>query len=267
MKRKNIFGNVKWLIVSMLISMAFFKGDVGEYILMAVVGIWILITLFQVFYPKIREVIRNKQANASTIEPIVSTPTEVVLQEVVPETSEQILMRHVNFRITDKLKTAFPQATWEWVDTIPMNLVMDGGIGRIKTQHTGEFNYADVLFGEYAGIRFRMLKMVDFNTDSMECATEVKEQSDAEGYDVSSWYNIAAQQTLINIITELNTKGHSSLVVNEDGSVHTEGSELETALAILENMPQKSYWEELAKVIAGEGLNVAIKENSIKLEW
>lgn len=71
-----------------------------------------------------------------------------------------VLLRHVNFRISAYLQSAYPEATWQWLEEFPEKIVAKGGTGRIQLYGVPDFNYADVSFDQKADISCSLLKIV-----------------------------------------------------------------------------------------------------------
>ena len=269
MKAKTFTRSIQFLIITMLAIMAFFRGPHSQWLIIGTVGIWalfILTTLSITGSNSIKEKIAKLIANRP------KRPKKKAKSFIVPEIAdspEKILLRHVNCRITDKLKSAYPDATWEWCEETPVKLATKGGTGRIKTTETGEYNYADVTIDQYARIKFNMMKIVSLDDAVASEGAVAPTKTEAEPVvDVEVWYDLMGRDVLQEIITELNAHGHSYLVIKELGEVCVvDGEGKETKLEELENLPKKKWWSELAKVFCDNGLKPSVEEDRIILSW
>ena len=178
----------------------------------------------------------------------------------------QVLLRHVNHRITSYLKSAYPEATWEWCIEDPEALVCKGGTGRIQVFGAADFSHADVTVKKNAEISYEMLKIVPMG----EVVSEEKgEETSASKTTVNPqvWYEQKGRVVLENIITDLNSRGHSSLSITESGDVIVKQADRVIRKATLEAMPDKMYWNGLAKVFQSEGLSADITDEAVVLSW
>ena len=50
----------------------------------------------------------------------------------------------MNFRISAYLQSAYPEATWQWLEEFPEKIAAKGGTGRIRLYGVPDFDYADV---------------------------------------------------------------------------------------------------------------------------
>ena len=72
---------------------------------------------------------------------------------------------------------------------------------------------------------------------------------------------------IIDIVADLNSRGHNSLTIKENGEIAIQRADQEVKQAALENVPEKTYWTRLAKVFESEGLAAQITENGMVLSW
>ena len=56
-----------------------------------------------------------------------------------------LLLCHVNYRVSDYLKRAYPDARWEWMMPDPVLFIVQGGIGRIRVYGVPDYEYLDHL--------------------------------------------------------------------------------------------------------------------------
>ena len=85
--------------------------------------------------------------------------------------------------------------------------------------------------------------------------------------DPQIWYEKQGRTVLENLIADLNSRGHNSLTIKENGEIAIQRADQEVKQAALENVPEKTYWTRLAKVFESEGLAAQITENGMVLSW
>lgn len=79
-----------------------------------------------------------------------------------PDTNVRlVLLRYVNHRISEHLKSAFPKAHWEWTMSDPALFVVYGGTGRIRVYGVPDYDYADVTLNQQAALSLFYHRMAD----------------------------------------------------------------------------------------------------------
>jgi hypothetical protein len=261
MKNKKPFGkSLTFLIVGILVVLAFIKGDKQIWFLggvFAIWGIWMLrFVLFSIF-TRIKERSKNKKIkskskrNNSTNE---SDPADVTL------------LRHVNCRISEYLKSIYPDVTWEWCSEEPDELATEGGTGRIRLYGITDFNYADVTVDEYANMDFNLINIVPF-ANLNKNGGEPKPTQNNQPANPETWYNIQGKKILEACIADLNSRGYSNLIIKENGDICIKQDDKEVVKDNFKNLPGKNAWQGLVKIIENNGLGAAITGNTIKVSW
>jgi hypothetical protein len=217
------------------------------------VAIWGIYLLFAILRGKITyKEKRERNARVSS----VSDDTE---------TSEaSILLRHANFRISAYIKSAFPEVTWAWVSREPEQIVAEGGTGRIKLFGISEFNYADVSFDRYANLTCNLLRVVpveDFDTNTDFTDTEYLSAEPA------IWYDTHGKSVLESIISDLNSRGHSELLIKETGDICVGPIDADAEQGAFDDFPAKRHWNTLAKVMSTDGYHTRVTDSGIRIAW
>ncbi|MDR1204516.1 MAG: hypothetical protein LBL26_03420 [Peptococcaceae bacterium] len=269
MKRGNASKkSLAFLIAGVLAVSAFVKGPEQIWYLAAVFavwGIWMLggamrsgLKRIGMFFDKKCAARGNKQ-------------TEFVSGEVYnPDPGgsvETVLLRHVNCRISSYLKSAYPDVTWEWCSKNPERLAAEGGTGRIRLYGVSDFNYADVVFDQLARIGCDMLRIVPLADLRGAGAPDAPKPRNGQPVDPEVWYGIQGKKILEACVADLNSRGHASLVVKENGDICARQADGEVVRDKFKNLPGKSVWQALVKVIEKQGLSAAVADDCIKVSW
>lgn len=72
--------------------------------------------------------------------------------------------------------------------------------------------------------------------------------------DPQVWYEVQGRKILETLITDLHSRGHSSLTIRENGDVVIKQADSDMVRSKLESVPEKTYWPRLCKVFESEGL-------------
>lgn len=176
----------------------------------------------------------------------------------------QLLLRHVNHRISAYLKSVYPSARWEWTTGNPTALVMQGGTGRIRVYGIEEYDYADVQIDRNGNLSCNLLKVVPVQP-RMDAPTPPNQQP----VDPQVWYDVEGREVLERVIADLDSRGHSSLTLKEDGSVcvHEDDDTKDIPQEHLTAFPPKVYWPRLGQVLESEGLSARVQDNEIAVSW
>lgn len=266
MKHKSTLWNgVSVLIVAALVITAFIPGSEQLWLYAAAFTVWAVWASVKFLVPYLQS--KWQQHEVRNIRQKYEAKRQKKPVPHIPDRSDpvsEVLLRHVNFRISSYLKSAYPDATWEWREEYPERIVSNGGTGRIQVYGIPDFNYADVTFNQQADIDCALLKIVPMNQPQGQPEAKPQPQFPV---DPQIWYEKQGRTVLENLITDLNSRGHNCLTIKENGEIAVQQADAEVKQATLENMPGKTYWQRLAKVFEGEGLAAKITEKGIVLSW
>ncbi len=200
---------------------------------------------------------------------VISAPAQVqrmVIPEV-PSNYKQVMLRHINYRITQKLQGAFPGATWSWGCNNPADVAAEGGVARIRTFGTGDFNFADVAFAQNGGIRLNMLQVFALDGAQKPIAATGSASSDPDSLNVAEWYDLSASCVIRATIDEVFTRGYQSLYIDESGEVYIKEGDQNVKQGKLSFMPGKKLWPDLVPCFADDDILVTVGDDELALSW
>ena len=261
MKRSSpLWGSVSVLIGVVIAILALVRGAWLVPLLLLTFtawGLWVVIFQLQPAWDSIRGY-RLKERNARK-------QREASLYSTAQTNADamQLLLRHVNHRISAYLKSVYPSARWEWMTGNPTALVMQGGTGRIRVYGIEEYDYADVQIDRNGNLSCNLLKVVPVQP-RMDAPTPPNQQP----VDPQVWYDVEGREVLERVIADLDSRGHSSLTLKEDGSVcvHEDDTQ-DVPQEHLTAFPPKVYWPRLGQVLESEGLTASVHDSEIAVSW
>lgn len=253
-----LWGSISLLIGGVIAVLALVRGSWQLWLLIAVFGVWGLWLVAAMLLPQMAAARRRKARRQYRTVPGA--------ERVEHGTTEDILLRHVNYRISAYLKAVYPDARWEWRENQPERIVLHGGTGRIQIYGVPEFNYADVQLDPQANIQCSLVKIVPLSQTGDE-PVEVGASSNMEPVDPQIWFEVQGRKVLEGLIADLHSRGHSSLTMSEDGGIHIEAQEEDLPYETLPSFPQKVYWPRLVKVLEREGYAADAGDDSITVSW
>lgn len=269
MKNKpTLWNGVSVLIVAVLVITAFIRGALQIWLYTAAFAVWAIWATVKFLVPYLQAKRRQREARRIRKQYESQQPKKPELH--IPDVSDPVnivLLRHVNFRISSYLKSAYPDATWEWREDFPERLAAKGGTGRIQVYGIPDFNYADVTFDQKAGINCSLLKIVPMTQQQGQPKQEGTKPQKQASVDPQIWYEKQGRTVLENLIADLNSRGHNSLTIKENGEVTIQQADSEVKQAVFEYVPEKTYWPRLTKVFESEGLAAKTTENGMVLSW
>ena len=174
----------------------------------------------------------------------------------------EMVLRHVNYRITDRLKAAYPNARWEWMMRDPALFVVQGGTGRIRVYGVPEYDYADITVDQCGKLSCSFITMTPVDRPA-------EQPPNRQEQDPQAWYDDHAEKILEQLVSDLDSRGNNSLLLKEDGSVVAccDENESETRKGILSRLPPKDHWDELAELIEQDGLTATVQDSCIAVTW
>ena len=278
MNEKILNRSISWMFAALLLILSFIRGPIQAWMLAAVFAAWVIYLAARLLLPRVKVWFakrkgtdkRPKKRRAVKKQRDIPVPEETPSVLVEGSELERLLLGHISCRISEKLKSAYPQATWQWCSPRPVSIIR-GGTGRIRTFNTEDYTHAEVTVGEYFKIAFKMMKIVDFsaaaNSGPEETAdTKSTNEAEPQVVDPAVWYDLVGREVLTGLIRDWSTRGHSMLHIAEDGKVFfAEGAD--EIQAELKEFPTKQYWPELAKCLEKDDLKTQLQENRMEVLW
>ena len=253
-KKTSLWSGVSVLIVAVLAVMAFIRGNAQIWLLGVAFAVWAVWAAVKFLLPYLKAKKYRYEARKKELSiPDISDPVGLVL------------LRHVNFRISAYLQSAYPEATWQWLEELPEKIVAKGGTGRIQLYGVPDFNYADVSFDQNADISCSLLKIVPM-VEARQVDENIKLPKQMP-VDPQIWYEKQGRDILENLINDLHSRGYHSLAIREDGEIAIQQADSEITRPAFENVPEKVYWPRLVKVFEREGMTADITESGMILSW
>lgn len=255
MKRTSaIWGSVSILIGAVIAILSLLRGVWATVLLLAAFAVWGLWLVFTQMFPawKSNRVYRRRAHQPQNRQEAASEDSD--------STMGLVLLRHVNHRISEHLRAVYPDAHWEWTVANPVRFIACGGTGRIRVYGVQDYDYADVTLDRQGGLRCSLVKLAPLDDT---------DDPSRQPLDPRVWFELRGRSVLENLIADLRSRGHSSLTMNEDGSISIQpaggGEEIEKDF--LAGFPEKVYWPRLAEVLEQEGLATDVQDTKIQVSW
>lgn len=288
MPKTNFTKSFQILIISLLLCVVFFHKERSQVLMIVVFLVWLSVIVVSILWKPLKNLItrlktqtaKNRTTNthqtaeppckSETIntEPVITNP--IIHQEVLQEHQDELMLRHIALRITDKLKSAYPHATWQWQGKPQLQNILQGGTVRIVVEEMAAFTHADITFDRIGRIHVEPMIIGIFAAPSVSDDTDTESEEAAPEppvVDVNVWYELIGQKALENIITELNTNGYTKLSIKENGDIVINRQKKEMVQATLDAFPGKPYWEELITVLEENELKGKITGSSLQVSW
>ena len=288
---------MKILIISLLLLAVFFQKERSQKLMALVLILWIAVTagifLFRksgklakkcrAFSASLKQAGRTAKAPAEkTAEPVPKADTEpaepAAPAKPAPDSREtETMLLHISLRITEKLKSAYPQSVWQWKDTPSLQGILAGGTVRILVENMDAYTHADISFDRFGRIHVEPMTIGSFAEPSGNGTSAGPGTGDADAaeemppepsvVDVRVWYELVGQKVLETQITDLNANGHTKLTIKENGDIVVNRQKKEVLKGTLDSFPAKSCWEELVLLLAEDELKGNIAGNTLQVSW
>jgi len=296
--RKNVFSSsIKILIVSLLLLAVFFQKERSQKLMALALILWGAVTagifLFRksgklakkcsAFSASLKQAGRTAKAPAEkTAEPVPKADTEPAEPaspaKPAPDSREtETMLLHISLRITEKLKSAYPQSVWQWKDTPSLQGILAGGTVRILVENMDAYTHADISFDRFGRIHVEPMTIGSFAEPSGNGTSAGTGTGDADAaeemppepsvVDVRVWYELVGQKVLETQITDLNANGHTKLTIKENGDIVVNRQKKEVLKGTLDSFPAKSCWEELVLLLTEDELKGKIAGNTLQVSW
>ena len=247
--KKTIWGSVGLLIGVVIAIVVMAPRKLEPPLLIIVFAVWALWLVWTQFLP---------------FQEAMQAQRKKELADSLNRALAQTLLHHVNYRVSDYLKGSYPDARWEWMMRDPASFVAHGGTGRIRVYGVKDYDYADVTVDPSGKLSCSLVRLTP-----VQQAAEKPTPPNSQEWDPQIWYNANARQTLEHLVADLRSRGHSGLVLKEDGAIYTRTNEdgKEVSQGTIAGFPSKDRWNTLAVVLEQEGLSAAVRDNCIAVSW
>ena len=258
MNTQKKFLKVLSIITIILLIATIFIPENGNRNAIASVGILcILLVFLSTLLPKLHKLTLNRLKDQSK----TSSCSSLKSSEPVSET-EELLWRQISYQITDKLQAAFPNATWEFQKQPSMKYLLSGNPIRLRTFHTGDYNFAEARMNQYGYLELQMLTIVN-----LKKAVTATDEEEVPSADPESWYSLIGKKKLENLIGQLHAKGHHKLYINENGQIYIQNGDTAEIKDCFDYFPPRNYWDVLISIFQKDELTAKEKDQALELSW
>ena len=252
-----LWGSISLLIVAVIAVMAFVRGKWELPLLVSIFALWALWAVWQFLIP----VMRANRAEKERAPMAEWTPVDETKAVPSSPTLSRLLLLHVNNRISGCLTSYYPNVRWEWEIDDPERFVTEGGTGRIRVYGVPDYAYADVTLDQKANIDIVLLNLAPL-------AGKETGKPGRQPLNPQVWFETQGKETLERMVMELNSRGHNTLYVKENGAIccQKDGGD-ETPEGMFQNFPNKVYWPSLVEVLRQNGLAASALDHCIQVAW
>lgn len=187
---------------------------------------------------------------------------------------DTLLIRQIGYQITDKIKAAYPEASWEYTRPPKVESLLNCNVFRIRTFHTGDYNFAEVSLDRYGHLKLFMMTIKDFtplpgqkDPDHPEDIDTGASKESPVHIDPEAWYSLIGKPLLTEVIGDLQARGHQKLFINETGEIFILTGNTPDVKDTLEHFPPKDYWSALTDIFIRDELQAKEIDNTLELSW
>ena len=279
--KQNVFTkSIQILIVTLLLLAVLLPKEYSQKGMILALFLWSVFSLISFFYSRKKTgTIKNpfRRNHPVTMDDIPCEDAKEVLANLedtsptrffLSETEVNTILLHLALRITEKMKSAYPNAVWQWMGRPDLSEILSGTSVRVSVEEMSNYTHADIAFDRFGKIHITPMIIGNF-AESAQAKDQTKEESPKEPaiVDVRAWYELVGQHILENHITELNANGHSKLTIKENGDLVINRHKKESLVATLDAFPGKTYWNELITIFEENELHAKITGNTLQLSW
>ena len=267
---KALWGSISILVGLVIAILALVRGDMQTWLLLGVFSLWGTWIVAILLLPYMRQAKRRQQRKyrlKRLYAEGIRGPAPKAQEKPEGAPMEHLLLRHVNHRISSYLHSAYPEVTWSWCEKEPERLAIHGGIGRIRVYGVPDFDHADVTVDQKANISCSMVKIVPLSQIGATADEESKAPPNRQPVDPQIWYEVQGREVMETLMADLNSRGHNSLTLYENGNICIRQDNEEVAQEQLPGFPDKTYWPRLVKVFERNGLAAEITGTGIVVTW
>lgn len=277
--KKNVFTtSIRILIVTLLALAVFVPKKYSQTAMVIAMSVWLLIVVGSFLLKQLKKLKgKKKTIQLIKVNRTAPLPDSTPLPTVTPpacanpetEQDQELMLQHIALRIAEKLKSAYPKATWQWMKKPTVHELLNGATVRIRVEGMDKYTHADIAFDRFGRIHVTPMEIGHFGAVTPDADNGETEEPRKEPpvVDVKAWYELIGQTVLEAQITNLNANGHSKLTIKENGDIVINRQKKEVLVTTLDSFPEKNYWDELVKLLEESELNAKISGNSLQVSW
>lgn len=258
-----LWSSISFLIGAVIAVLALVRGKWQLPLLISCFGIWGLWLIFVLLIPAWSSIryLRRREKRAER-------ERQAMSEANLPDDNLSAkLLRHVNFRISSYLKSAYPNARWEWTIQMPTLFAAQGGTARIRLFGVPDYDFADVTLDKKDDLTCSLVKVVPLF--AKEAAQTDAVPPNQQSVDPQVWYELQGRMVMESLVADLSSRGYSRLYLKDDGSicVKDEDSGEEQVQDVFQSFPEKVYWPRLKDVLNQAGLSATVQDTCIQVSW
>lgn len=289
MKRTVFTKSIQFLIISLLLLAVFLPRKIAQTGMVIIASLWVIYSIIYLIYRHFRKPVKTTSVEKSlhnpskekhfqlfklspkpqNEEPLPAEKPRTLSAEkdtMVSDSDSKAVLVHIALRISDKLKSAYPDAIWQWTESPCLHDILTGKTIRIQVENMSSYNHADVFFDRFGRIHVEPMTIGTFKPEEETDSTD-ESTSEPAPVDVRVWYDLVGQPILEKHITELNTSGHGKLTIKENGDIVINRQKKEVLIATLDSFPAKQYWKELVTVLEENELCAKANDKHLVVSW
>lgn len=196
-------------------------------------------------------------------------PSSKESQSTSPADRDLVLIRQVNYRITEVLRQTYPMISWLWMKRPTPEQLVSGGTWRIQVSHTDPFNYAEVSMTASGRLSVTMLQATPLDeAQPDQTLTEDLQPGDIlDRVDVQEWFSKTGEEFLIAMIDELNVQGHKKLLVRDNGEVLVRVNNEDKVVETIQGLPPRMTWDDFCKLLKEDDIMAKIQPEGLSMSW
>lgn len=267
---KTPWNSIGLLTGAVIVILTLTRGKLQTGLLLTTFALWIIGMTACLLSPYIQHYRNNgtrKEQTRKRLGEGIAPPELSRLIGANSSLTEQLLLRHVNHRISAYLRSAYPDMTWEWCEKAPEKVILQGVTGRIRVFGVPDFDHADIKIDRQANIRCDMIRIVPLAAARGQTPAADNVPPNKQPVDPQIWYEMQGRKVLESLVADLNSRGHCRMILHEDGDVCVTEDKAEVAKEHLANFPEKVYWDRLVQVFERNGLAAEVTTEGIQVSW
>lgn len=253
--QKNGMKFLRFIVALLFVAALFLPKNTNRYLITAIAAIGIVVTAWMFLLPllsRLPKVGNRRKASPSSDSDEAEPVTDM----------ETLLWRQISYQITGKLKSAYPEATWDFSKRPSVDRLLAGKPLRIRTTGTKNYNFAEVRMDQFGNLVIQMMTIEALKGRAVKAGEPQTPQVDPE-----SWYTLIGRPLLTNLVGELQARGHQKLYINEKGEIYVQNGDTQEVKGTFEHFPPRNYWTALSDIFIHDELNAKETEQALELSW
>ena len=176
-----------------------------------------------------------------------------------------LFTQQLQCRVQEKLRSKFPGAIIELCENEIERIAKSGNAVYVPIKKADDYCHMSISMRGNGDIQLNLFSLVNLEQVHQE-ALKALEKADNHK-EIDQWYSQKGQQLLTELITSMNSRGHTKLSINEKGDVMVQENGRNVMKDCFKDIPSREHWNRLKELMEEDEVKVQVSGKRLTIAW